>query len=261
MTLEEIKSWNTKLKKPFKDLVFEEEGHKYYVKGQENRPIKSVSSLIKHFYEPFDADKVAPKYALDRGLEVEDVKLAWSGEGDIANKHGSNVHLIGEKYINWKYFKEGERPYPIDKQSLGCFQFINDLPSYMIPVAVELQMYSDKHWYSGTTDFVILNTKTNKFIVADWKSNNTIVEKGYFKKPPLFHIDKKHKLVADNHGKYSTQFSFYDILLEERGFEVEHRVLIHLSENKNKKKLYTTYRTPDIKPCLKKWLSTKKHLT
>ena len=50
MLKKEILKINAKLKKPFKDVSFFEEDHKYVIKGQEDKPIKSVSSLLKYFY-------------------------------------------------------------------------------------------------------------------------------------------------------------------------------------------------------------------
>ena len=114
-----------KLKKQFSHVKFEEEGHKYTIEG-DDRPVKSVSSLLKYFYEEFDTDSIAPRWGAERNLSVEDVKLAWGGEGLKATTWGSKVHLVGENYVRWKFLGEGERPVPICKQSLGCIQFIDD---------------------------------------------------------------------------------------------------------------------------------------
>ena len=168
MTYKEIKQLNDKLKEPFKKVSFQEEGHIYSIQGSD-KPIKSVSSLLKHLYEDFDTDTIAPRWAAERGLEVEDVKLAWEGEGTISTTHGSKVHLIGEDYVRWKFLKECERPVPIDKQSLGAIQFIEDLPDYLVPVATELQMYSPEYWFTGTCDGILFNKKTGKFIIYDYK--------------------------------------------------------------------------------------------
>lgn len=257
MDYKEIKQINEKLKEPFKKVHFEEEGHKYWIEG-DDRPIKSVSSLLKFLYEEFDTDTIAPKWAAERDLDVEDVKLAWIGEGDIANAHGTKVHLIGENYVRWKFFQECERPVPIDKQSLGAIQFIEDLPDYLIPVATELQMYSPLHWFTGTCDGILYNKKTGKFIIYDYKTNKALTDS--FKKPPLLHIDPGHGLIQDNFGKYSAQFSFYQYLLEEAGFKVGGRVLVWLNEEKWTKKLYKTYPTVNLIPDLKQFLELKLHL-
>lgn len=257
MDLKEILKINKELKKPFEKVNFSEEGHRYWITG-DPKPIKSVSSLLKHLYEEFDTDGIAPKWALDRGLEVEDVKLAWEGEGTISTTHGSKVHLIGENYVKWKFLQEAERPTVIDKQSLGAIQFINDLPDYLVPVATELQMYSPEHWYTGTCDGILFNKKTGKYIIYDYKTNKSLTDS--YAKNPLLYVNPDYGLVQDNLGKYTAQFSFYQLLLEEAGFEVGGRVLVWLNEDKFKKKLYKTIQTQNITPDLKEFLKLKLHL-
>ena len=178
MTKSQIKTWNKKLSEPFKDLKFYEEGHKYEVLTHPGKPIKSVSSLLKYFYEEFDTETMADKWANSRNLPVEFVKAAWSGEGDIANTHGSKVHLIGENYVKYKFLGDKKitmipHCLPIDKQSLGAIQFIEDLPDYLIPVAVELAMFNEELWFCGTCDGILYNTKNGKLIIYDFKSNKT----------------------------------------------------------------------------------------
>ena len=168
MELTQIKEWNSRLKKPFKKVSFQEEGHLYTIEG-DNRPIKSVSSLLKYLYEDFDTDTIAPRWANERNLELQDVLDAWEGEGTISTTHGSKVHLIGEDYVRWKFFQECDKPKIIDKQSLGAVQFIEDLPSNLIPIATELVMYSPDYWYTGTCDGILLNTDNNKLILYDYK--------------------------------------------------------------------------------------------
>lgn len=255
---DEILIINQNLKKPFEKLTFIEEGHKYIVEG-DDRPIKSVSALLKHFYKEFETKKIAPKWAKDRGLLKEDVILAWEGEGDIANTHGSKVHLFGENYVKWKYFGECERPVVFDKQSLGVAQFINDLPDYLIPVATELIMYSPLYWMCGTCDGVLYNTRNGKFIIYDYKTNKSLVDEEYEQKH-LLYVDPKHNLRQDNYGKYSGQFSFYQILLEDAGFEVEGRVLVWLRDDKPNKKLYHTFKTKNITQDLRSFLDLKLHI-
>lgn len=254
----EIQEWNKKLKEPFSRLRFEEEGHKYWVEG-DTREILSVSSLLKFFYDEFDTKNEAIKWAESRNLPVEMVEDAWLGEGDKANRHGSAVHLVGEQYLDFKFLNKGECPKVIDKQSLGAIQFLEDLPDYLIPVASELQMFSERYWYSGTADIILLNLRNKKLIIADYKTNKALTDP--YPKGLLYNVNPKYGLKQDNFGKYTGQFSFYQILLEEAGFEVQARILIHLEEDKPKKKLYKTYPTENITEDLRHWLNLGVHLT
>jgi hypothetical protein len=60
------------------------------------------------------------------------------------------------------------------------------------------------------------------FIVTH-NTNKTLT--GKYGKSPLFKINPDRKLTQNNFGKYTLQFSFYQILLEQAGFEVQSRVL------------------------------------
>lgn len=255
MDYKEILKINKQLKKPFVKLRFLEEEHKYWVEG-DDRPIKSVSTHLKHFYEDFPSDIIAPKYATSRGFELQDVLDAWEGEGDIANAHGTKVHLVGENYVKWKFLKQGSKPKIFDKQSLGAVDFINRLPDYLIPVGIELQMYSPKYWFSGTADGILYNTRNGKFIIYDFKTNKSLIDDS---KPYLKRIDKRHKLRQDNFGKYTLQFSFYQYLLEEAGFEIQSRILVWLNEDKDNKKLFRTYKTINLVNEIKEFLELGIH--
>lgn len=170
MTLEEIRQWNKRLKDCFKGIHFDEPSHKYTIEGFEDRPIKSVSALMKYFYDEFNTDMMARQYAKSRGLDWKDVKLAWEGEGTISTTHGTKVHLFGEDYIKWKWLGELDNPPVVfDKQSLGVKEFLDSLPDHFVPVASELQMYDPENWYCGTADIIALNTKTSRLSVLDFK--------------------------------------------------------------------------------------------
>lgn len=257
MTLTEIKKINKQLKKPFSKLSFQEKGHIYNVEG-EDKKIKSVSSLIKYFYEEFDTFTVSEKWGKERLINPELVREAWEGEGLIANTHGTNVHLVGEQYGYHKYFKTGNCPKIIDKQSLGCIEFFDNLPDYLIPVAFELQMYSPKYWFCGTADIILFNTKNKKYYVLDWKTNKTLTD--VYNKKSLIGVPNEYKLLQNNLGKYNLQLNFYMYMLKEAGFDVGGAVIIHLREDKKNKKLYSTHRVKPILGFIEDWLKTGVHL-
>jgi hypothetical protein len=248
-----------KLKDAFKIVHFEEAGHKYTIDGYEDKPIKSVSSLLKHFYTEFDSENIAPRYAAKYGFTTEQVLAAWDGEALKATDRGSLVHLRSQEYVDYKFFGIGEKPLPIDKQHLGAIQFINSFPPHLVPVFTELSMVSVPYWYTGTADIIAYNLNSLKLNILDYKTNLELTSE--YDQEPLLIIPPKYGLKQDSFGKYSIQFSLYQILLEDMtGMEVENRVLIHLREDKPNKKLYKTYRTPDLTKELRAWLKTGKHL-
>ena len=56
-------------------------------------------------------------------------------------------------------------------------KFWRDLPTYIIPVFTELQMYHLKKMYAGTADIILFNTKTEKYIIADYKTTKDLFKK------------------------------------------------------------------------------------
>lgn len=150
----------------FKDLKFDEPSHTYTVNGVK---YPSVSSLIKNFYEEFDSSGVAPVYASRRGFNEQQVIDAWLGEGKIASDKGHRVHLFGEDYVKWRYFGMGEEPKVSCKQTLGIVDFWNNFPDYLVPVATELQMYSEEYGYSGTADIIAKDKRDDSLLVLDYK--------------------------------------------------------------------------------------------
>lgn len=235
------------LKKHFPGLEFDEPTHTYHVDGVK---YPSVSGLLKNFYVPFDTENVAIGYARKHGFFTQDVLDAWEGNSTIATDRGTIVHLFGEDYVKWKYFGIGERPIVGCKQCLGVVQFWNSLPTYIIPVALEIQMYSKKYGYCGTADILLYNTKTKEYYIADYKTNKELTSQ--YDQSGLLFIKSSHGLVQDNFGKYTLQFSFYQILLEDVGINVTRRILIWLQEQPDKK-LYKTFRTIDLTSEIREW--------
>lgn len=257
MTPQELNDFWLSLKNEFLGLEFYEDTHTYFVGGVR---LPSVSSLIGNFYIPFDTPNEAIKYATKRQLDVDDILAGWKGENLISTSHGSAVHIFGEDYVKWKYFGIGTRPLPFDKQTLAVVQFWTDLPPYFVPVALELQMYSRRFKYCGTADILLLNLNTGKFVIADYKTNKDLFDADpTFPSAPMLHLDSSLGLLQNNFGKYSLQFSFYQIMMEEVGIDVTSRMLIWLREDKANKKLYTTYRTTNLTKSLSFWLD-KCHL-
>lgn len=104
MQIEKIRE---KVRVTFKDLVFTEEDHSYFVG---DRRYISVSSQLKKFYEPFDAMGISPHSAAkwNRNNPFETPKTAldlrneWDAISDAACDIGHRVHLFGEDYPNFR---------------------------------------------------------------------------------------------------------------------------------------------------------------
>ena len=123
--------------------------------------------------------------------------------------------------------------------------FWNDLPSTVIPVVMELQMYHKEYMFAGTADILLYNTVTNTFIIGDYKTNKDLF-KNYKGKTLL----SPFKNLLDNpYNKYQLQLSFYQLLLEQTGFKVSSRKLIWLKPDGT----YLLYNTDDYTDILNRF--------
>lgn len=233
----------------FPGLTFDAVPHTYTVDGES---MPSVSHKIKDFYDDFDSYVQSNRYADRNNFSQEDVLNAWEGEALLATDSGTRVHEFGEDYAKWKYFGEGERPKVTCKQCLGVVQFYDTLPPYMVPAALELQMYSKEFKFCGTADIILLDKRTDTLSVWDFKSNKSIYGNVKYPDAPLKHINRNFNLLQDNYGKYSVQLSHYQLMLEEAKFKVTHRVIIWLRDQPDKK-LFKTLSCPDLKDEIKRY--------
>jgi hypothetical protein len=224
-----------KIQNPFSNLTFEEKRHKYYVEGQ---PInKSVSALIGEFYEHFDAKQVAPYSAAKMGLTTEEVLAHWAAINQESRDRGHRVHNFGEVYQFNRNLK------PSCPQEEAIVKFWQDVPEHILPLAAELRMYHFKHLFAGTADIILFDTKTQTYIIADYKTNKDLF-KNYMGKTmigPFSHL-------LDNPlNHYVIQLSYYQLLLEQVGVKVSRRVIIWLGLDGN----YQLFDTEDVTDILK----------
>jgi hypothetical protein len=223
MNKDEIKH---KIETAFSKLHFEEESHTYSVGFKEFIP---VSNKIKSFYKEFDSIGISEKYAKKHGLNQNDVLREWSEKGEKAAAYGTKIHTFAEKWVNdgKPYLDLSNEEDTVKKQVI---RFWSDLPYHYSVLLTEQKMYTDKHNYAGTTDFILYDERDDSVILGDYKTNKDIF-KNYgemMKKPFQFLEDTPF-----NH--YQIQLSLYQILLEEIGIPVSGRVIVWFKPNEDYK--------------------------
>lgn len=219
----------------FRGLTFNEEEHKYSING--NNIKKSVSVLIKDFCIPFDKEKISKIKSERENISQQELLDSWKKEADDSIVRGKQAHLFGEIYA----FNRTLRPQSMF--DVAIMKFWNDLPKYVIPIVTELQMYHKKKLYAGTADIILYNTKTNKFIIGDYKTNKDLFKN--FKGQKL--QDRFSNFLDTPFNKYQLQLSYYQILLEQAGVEISNRKIIWLKPDGN----YEIYNTQDLTQYLK----------
>jgi len=203
--------------KTFSGLSFEEDAHKYFVEG---KPLNtSVSGCIKQFYEGFDAKAKAEEWEITKGIPAEETLAAWKETNDESKERGHRVHSFAEDF----FYNKGL--IPSCPQELAVVKFWKGLPEWIIAVAPELQMYHLEQFFGGTADLLLFDTRTQTYIIADYKTNKDLQKNFRGKKmlPPFEH------LLDCPLSHYKIQLSYYQILLEQvHGIEVSRRVVVYL---------------------------------
>lgn len=251
----EVTAARAKILETFKDLQFFEEGHKYFLHGEQ---IISVTTLMKIFEEQDDFDCIAERYAEKNGETKEYWLDKWKYNNLIATTTGTLVHEFGES-LGWlknghpelitdsckpKYNKEKNWLIPTRKKEEAIVKFMEDLPPSYHLVLNEARVYSGlneneemnpKQRYCGTFDmlfyydgegdkdkagFVIFDYKTNRSLTNDFARTN-----GKFLKEPFVNM------FAESLSEYTLQLSAYQIPLEDIGLKIIGRRLIWLKDD------------------------------
>lgn len=226
-------------------VTFEEQEHKYLIG---NEQLTSVTTLLKNYFEPFDAKRISKlkadnakrrnykKYKNKEELTELDKKEAtqkyWRQQWTEAAEHGSRCHLALENYINEipqvGVLKE-ERDYKKYEQGIKALDWIfkthfkaKDVKHY-----TEVLIYNEELMLAGQVD--LLSKVDGNFYVLDWKTSKKIDMEGYKGKKGTHPITKH--LQSCEYIKYSLQLGVYKKMLQLDGKEIKKCYIIHLMED------------------------------
>lgn len=251
----------TRILDQFKDLVFVEEGHKYYRNGQ---LLPSVSE-VTHKYKPeFDTENTAIKYAAKHGNTPEYWKDAWKFKNLKATTTGTLVHEYGEGLF-WlrlgkpelipesskvKYIEDKGWLIPTRPKEEAILKFFEEMPDTDYPVLAETKVYNNFNpsappmitSYCGTFDILFYREipgqpENSGYVLKDYKTNASLYSN--FKKkclPPFSDLND------EAFSMYTLQLGCYQIPLEDLGLKVVGREIIWLKDDGN----YETIPVPDI---------------
>lgn len=231
-----MKEMQNKIKEYFKELQFDAQKHSYEVRG---KPLTSVSKTIHKYVEKVDFDKIAGFIAKKRGITKQEVLAEWNAKKIASCSQGTLVHTFGENYFKGKK--------PTNGFEEAIVKFWDNIPDYIEPFLFELQMFSETLGIAGTSDIILFNRKTGKFIIADYKTNEDLFKN--FKGKTL--LSPFEDLLDSPYNKYQLQLSMYQLLFEQCGFEVESRRIIWLRPNG----VYENFKTEDLTQKLLKELT------
>lgn len=249
MTTEEIlQTTRNLITDKFSDIVFIEEGHKYFIAGEEYTP---VSNIIETFSRPFDKYTISERYAKKHGRTQEDVLKEWKYKNLKSVTQGTKYHEFGEAMtwikcgypeliptdIRRQYIQDEGWLIPFAPKEESILKFYSELPPSIIPVGAEFRMSSKyipgiNTKFCGTTDLLFYHDSPDNpgFIIGDWKTNEELT-KDYQRSKGITMYSPFDDLIDEPLGHYTLQFSMYQLMLESIGLKILGRRLIWLKND------------------------------
>ena len=248
-----------KILNSFKDLVFDEGPHKYYLHGKE---ITCVSNVTHMFKPHFDTESMAQatyerNYNNEKSkyykMTPEMIKEEWNKISREACSHGTERHEFAESifYFMTNQFdkilpafkdrlsvdKETNEPIFIanDPKEEAAATFYEELPDSLFPILAETKVYNENLGYSGTFDLLMYydatidgkDDKNSGLCVMDWKTNKDLYKN--FKEEKL--LAPFQDLLDMPLSIYKLQLSLYQICLEKIGLKTIARRIMWLLPN------------------------------
>ena len=178
-------------------LTFEEDSHTYTMLDKDSvlrSDWKSVSTIIKKFYEPFDAESKSLEKAKGDLEEQQRLLNEWKMKGSLATNQGSRVHYELEKYVVSLYgnYKEVRKPIfecneqqimNSDNMIIAGKDFVNTLLNERNAVLLDTEFVGginslddENIGYVGQGDnaYLVLNKDKTEplLLITDYKSND-----------------------------------------------------------------------------------------
>ena len=225
-------------KHPFDSRIkFKEEGHIYWIDG-DNKDLISATTFIHKFFNEFDTEKIinniinSKKYKTDKtykyyNISKEDILKQWDDNRVQASEAGTLMHADIEYYYNGLSVKN-------ESEEFNQFlEFYKD-HSHLKMFRTEWMIFSDLLKITGSIDAVFIN-EDGTLSLGDWKRSKEITFDSFdgqtYGKFPF------ENLPDCNFYHYSLQLNLYRIILEKfYGKKIKEMFLVVLHpNNKNNK--------------------------
>ena len=247
---EEIRN---KILNTFNELVFIEEGHKYFLRGKE---MECVSNVAHMFQEHIDTQKLATE-TYERNfnkptskyyqMTVEQIVESWKKISDEACTTGTFHHEFGESafyYMIGEYDKilsdfkdrltEDGGFMAIHPKEEAVVKFYEEIPKCIVPILAETRVYVeyDRAGYAGTFDILFYYdaeiagkpSNTSGLMVLDYKTNKDLYKN--FKEQKL--LTPFEHLLDMPLSTYKLQLSLYENALYKIGLKTVGRRILWL---------------------------------
>ena len=232
----EVTNIRNKILNEFKDLTFIEEGHKYFLNGEQ---LPSVSEVTHKFCQyPFDSETQAIRYAETHGETAEYWLDKWKFTNLKATTSGTLVHEFAEG-LGWlrnghpelmpkscepKYVKDKDWLIPTRPKEESVLKFYDELNENLHFVLAETKVYSNKSDIStvrqpfcGTFDLLAwyehpADKSKSGLVVLDWKTNREL-RKDFSRENGKFLLPPFGDLYEEPLSYYTLQLNLYSLCL------------------------------------------------
>jgi len=232
----EVTKIRNKILKEFKDLEFIEEGHKYFLNGQQ---LPSVSEVTHRFCAyPFDSEGQAERYAEKNGETPQYWLDKWKFTNLVATTSGTLTHEYAEG-LGWirnghpefmpesckpKYVKDKNWLIPTRPKEEAVLKFYDEITKDLHFVLAETKVYSNKSkvsevsqpfcgtfdllaWYEHPTD-----KDKSGLVVLDWKTNKDL-KKDFSRGMGKFLLPPFNEYYEEPLSYYTLQLNLYSLCL------------------------------------------------
>ena len=251
----EVTKIRSKILKEFNDLVFVEDGHIYFLNGEQ---LPSVSEVTHGFCaNPFNDVEQAEKYAESHGETAEYWLDKWKFTNLKATTSGTLVHEYGES-LGWlrnghpelitesckpKYIKDKGWLIPTRAKEEAVLKFYDELNENLHFVLAETKVYTGKNKqltnlkqdYCGTFDILFYykdpnNDENSGLCIFDFKTNKEL-KKDFSREYGRFLLPPFGEMWEEPLSYYTLQLNCYQLPLEDIGMKVIARRIVWLKDD------------------------------
>lgn len=210
-----------------KEIYFDKEFHKYFVRGE---PFVSVTQRISLFENKTDFAQIAKDVVENKRSKYfernsDEVLKEWEAKRDVAGIKGTAVHKFAELMSVGlkKEISEKERKQYHDYYWQLDHFFITQKLDIVMP---EVIVYDERAKVAGTIDLLSYNSD-GTLTIWDWKTNEgelTVLGNGEFFNKPLDDVP------YTKYWSYCLQLQTYKKILQNMGIEVKAANIVHLNK-------------------------------
>jgi len=257
-----------------KNIVFQEDGHKYTILTDPNSAYTSVTTWNHTHFPKFDADAIIKTMMQGKNwnpsnkywnMTPEEIKSQWNANSKEVSSQGTDMHYQIECFMNNPTLDKGYTHKELydeyslnvpsslvegETESLEWTYFLEFVKNNLTlkPYRTEWLIYNDELKFAGSIDMVYEN-ENGDLLIYDWKRSKDITKTNSWGKSAI--TECISHLPDTNFWHYSLQLNTYKNILENRyEKKVVGLFLVKLHPN-NSKKSYEVLKVPFLEEEMK----------